>query len=246
MCLAEALLLGGERTCGRGVYDVVWWGSKHFCHYHVHHSHLVFVMYYKIFPLFLNTGSSLSPDFEFFETRSLSATYFQEPPFCPEIDAHFSRNRSSAWQFIFRGWEYSDFIIGLSTSWKEYSLRIVVWWIEKLFARLRLQFYPCEYSLKGRTVAFECNRISTKEPCVVEYELSPPYPFGMSTTTDQQSPSRDGKADTVSEGTTSTATTDVAPNDPMNSSPQDKQDTLKNKISIWWSLFRLELDIISR
>ena len=61
----------------------------------------------------------------------------------------------------------------------------------------------------------------------------PPYPFGMSTTTDQQSPSRDGKADTVSEGTTSTATTDVAPNDPMNSSPQDKQDTLKNKISIW-------------
>ena len=46
----------------------------------------------------------------------------------------------------------------------------------------------------------------------------------MSTTTDQQSPSRDGKADTVSEGTTSTTTTVVAPNDPLNSSPQSKQD----------------------
>jgi len=46
----------------------------------------------------------------------------------------------------------------------------------------------------------------------------------MSTTTDQQSPSRDGKADTVSEGTTFTTTTVVAPNDHLNSSPQSKQD----------------------
>ena len=55
----------------------------------------------------------------------------------------------------------------------------------------------------------------------------------MSTTTDQQSPSRDGKADTVSEGTTSTTTTVVAPNDPMNSSPQNKQDnSLENENSL--------------
>ena len=99
----ERYCWGGEWTGGRGVYNVVWWGSKHFCHYHVHHSHLVFFLFHIKFPLFLNTSKSLSPDFEFFETRSLSATYFQEPPFRPEIDAHFGGNRSSAWQFIFRG-----------------------------------------------------------------------------------------------------------------------------------------------
>ena len=55
----------------------------------------------------------------------------------------------------------------------------------------------------------------------------------MSTTTNQQSPSRNGKADTVSERTTSTATTVVAPNDPLNSSPQSKQDnSLENENSL--------------
>ena len=100
----RSVIVGGrEWTGGRGVYNVVWWGSKHFCHYHVHHSHLVFFLFHIKFPLFLNTSKTLSPDIEFFETRSLSATYFQEPPFRPEIDAHFGGNRSSAWQFIFRG-----------------------------------------------------------------------------------------------------------------------------------------------